>query len=269
MPGGIISQRRLGIAELVGYAFSLLWKNLPIAAAICAMLWMPMLLWAIFAGEALVALSERAVLAVAAGEQLTAAETAYLMRIVYAGIGVIIIFEPLLQGALSYVAQKGSEGVKADFGGALDCSIGKWWKLVLTKLLNQVFFFGLISFLPVPFIIGTLFMFTETVTALTGKFWFNAHRESVAAVKGRFIRSFGILALVMAIKYAIMFALWFAFLLTASAIGGVAIIFAGAIIWYAVLLAGSFAFIATALYYLNITQFIKPESEKEENSEPV
>lgn len=119
----------------------------------------------------------------------------------FVSLALIVAVLPLETAAITYFTRQKLDNAECSLEGALDASLGNWWKLFASALI-YVGLVGLCSFLLIPAIIfGISFCFYSNIVVVEGLSGFAALQRSAQIVKRRWWRTLGTLLAIGIIEF--------------------------------------------------------------------
>lgn len=246
IPPGLLGERRLGVADILGLSLGVQFAYFKYFAAVCVVAYLPI---AIFSGAYPTDGFESILMSVAGGKELNA--DAIGSAALYGAVSAVlnIIFEPLSICAACHIAERSVSGEPVTFESLTDASLRKWGKTAFASLLRVCVVSILTMVFVVPGIIAGVYLcLTETAAAVTDISGPSALSESVKITRGRFFRTLGFVLAVLALSVGIS---WMFMYMPVGETGVLTAVLSAAFgIACQILL--SFGSVAFCLYYLNI-----------------
>lgn len=237
-----IKTKTLSSYEIVMNSLKLYWMNIKYIIPVCLAVYIPInILMMFLPGDLLERLSDMKFMTDDPG-------AAYYMRYVFVLFGIMVVFMPLIAGALSYITVQSIEGKPVKITGILDSSFVRWGKLVYTSALYCFFVFAF-SFLVFPiFYFGVFFMLHQCIAAISNKYGFSALLISRVLMKGKWLRGCFLFLMIVITILCIQYLLGIIIYITGIPYSAVSQF----IINVAAGCLNAFSYIAVCLFYINI-----------------
>ncbi len=181
-------------------------------------------------------------------ENLAAQNIESLGLMPYGFIGVYFLFIPLETAAITIVSKHAVEGKELKYTDVLDNTLLKWFKLCVTSGL-LVLILGVSAILIVlPMFLYVSFQFYANIVAITDKWGFSALRESHKLVKGKWLKTFLYVTLILIVSFIASFMLNLIYALTIGNVIAISRIVFSVVIEMLLV----FFKVVVSLYFLNL-----------------